>query len=188
MPGTESGDRDGAAGDCDSEAFPAGAMLDEHQDGQALEQHGVGVQEGRRRCGIPAAWVPRNCRHAGPERRGAGSMPAARRISQTVDVATVTPSLVSSPWIRRYPRSGFSLPAGRQDGGCSGLRAGGRACAVCSCPTSSRPAYGARPAASRASPRRLRSSAPTAIGFATRPGAACRCCPSPVMNTRCHLF
>ncbi len=30
-------------------------------------------------------------------------MPAARKISQTVDGATVTPSLVSSPWIRRCP-------------------------------------------------------------------------------------
>jgi hypothetical protein len=36
-------------------------------------------------------------------------MPAARRISQTVDCATVTPSFVSSPWIRRYPHSGFSF-------------------------------------------------------------------------------
>ena len=36
-------------------------------------------------------------------------MPAARRISQTVDGATVTPSFVSSPWIRRYPHSGFSF-------------------------------------------------------------------------------
>jgi len=36
-------------------------------------------------------------------------MPAARRISCTVDGATVTPSLVSSPWIRRYPHSGFSI-------------------------------------------------------------------------------
>ena len=36
-------------------------------------------------------------------------MPAARRISHTVDGATVTPSLVSSPWIRRCPHSGFSL-------------------------------------------------------------------------------
>ena len=33
---------------------------------------------------------------------------AARKISQTVDGATVTPSLVSSPWIRRCPHSGFS--------------------------------------------------------------------------------
>jgi hypothetical protein len=36
-------------------------------------------------------------------------MPAVRRISQTVDCATVTPSLVISPWIRRYPHSGFSF-------------------------------------------------------------------------------
>jgi hypothetical protein len=58
---------------------------------------------------IPAAWACRNCRQVGPDRRGAGSMPAARRISRTVDGATVTPSFVSSPWIRRYPHSGFSL-------------------------------------------------------------------------------
>jgi len=42
-------------------------------------------------------------------RRGAGSMPAARKISQTVDGATVTPSFISSPWIRRCPHSGFSF-------------------------------------------------------------------------------
>ena len=30
---------------------------------------------------IPAAWARMNCRHVGPERRGAGSMPAARKIS-----------------------------------------------------------------------------------------------------------
>ena len=58
---------------------------------------------------IPAAWACRNCRQLGPERRGAGLMPAARRISQTVEGATVTPSFVSSPWIRRCPHSGFSF-------------------------------------------------------------------------------
>src|SRR6266702_1690380 len=58
---------------------------------------------------IPAAWECRNCRQVGPERRGAGSMPAARRISHTVDGATAMPSFVSSPWIRRYPHSGFSF-------------------------------------------------------------------------------
>jgi hypothetical protein len=36
-------------------------------------------------------------------------MPAARRISHTVDGATVTPSFMSSPWIRRCPHSGFSF-------------------------------------------------------------------------------
>jgi hypothetical protein len=45
----------------------------------------------------------RNCRQLGPDRRGAGSMPAACRISHTVDGATVPPSFVSSPWIRRCP-------------------------------------------------------------------------------------
>jgi hypothetical protein len=58
---------------------------------------------------IPAAWACRNCRHVGPDRRGAGSMPAARRISHPVDGATAMPSFVSSPWIRRCPHSGFSL-------------------------------------------------------------------------------
>ena len=58
---------------------------------------------------IPAAWACRNCRHVGPERRGAGSMPAARRISHTVDGATAMPSFASSPWIRQCPHSGFSL-------------------------------------------------------------------------------
>ena len=58
---------------------------------------------------IPAAWARRNCRQVGPERRGAGPVPAARRISHTVDGATVTPSFTSSPWIRRCPHRGFSL-------------------------------------------------------------------------------
>jgi hypothetical protein len=57
----------------------------------------------------PGGWACRNCRHAGPERRGAESTPAASRISQTVDGATVRPSFVSWPWIRRYPHSGFSF-------------------------------------------------------------------------------
>jgi hypothetical protein len=40
---------------------------------------------------IPAAWACRNCRQVGPDRRGAGSMPATRRISHTVDGATAMP-------------------------------------------------------------------------------------------------
>jgi hypothetical protein len=58
---------------------------------------------------IPAAWACGNCRHVGPDRRGAGSMPAARRISHTVDGATFTPSFVSSPWIRRCKNAGETL-------------------------------------------------------------------------------
>ena len=100
---------------------------------------------------IPAARAARNCRHLGPDRRGAGSMPAARRISHTVDGATVTPSFVSSPRIRRCPHSGFSWPGERQGGRCPGPSAGGRACAACSCRTCCRRVCGARPGASRAS-------------------------------------
>jgi hypothetical protein len=49
-----------------------------------------------------------NCRQAGPDRRGAGSMPAACRISHTVDAAIACPSRATSPWIRRWPQAGFS--------------------------------------------------------------------------------
>jgi hypothetical protein len=42
---------------------------------------------------IPAARARRNCRHAGPDRRGAGSMPAARRISRTAGGATAMPGM-----------------------------------------------------------------------------------------------
>jgi len=58
---------------------------------------------------IPTAWACRNCRQVGPDRRGAGSIPAACRISHTVDGATARSSFVSSPCIRRYPHSGFSF-------------------------------------------------------------------------------
>jgi hypothetical protein len=41
-------------------------------------------------------------------------MPAACRISHTVEGAAVMPSFASSPWIRRCPHSGFSFGAHRQ--------------------------------------------------------------------------
>jgi hypothetical protein len=44
----------------------------------------------------------------GPARRGAGSMPAACRISHTVDAAIACPSRASSPWVLRWPQAGFS--------------------------------------------------------------------------------
>jgi hypothetical protein len=99
---------------------------------------------------IPAAWACRNCRQVGPERRGAGSMPAACRISQTVDRATVTPSLVSSPWMRRCPHSGFSFARRTTRRVMPGPFGARRACAACSCRICPRPACGARPAASLA--------------------------------------
>jgi hypothetical protein len=50
----------------------------------------------RKSTRIPAAWVLRNGRQVGPRRRGAGSNPAAWRISPIVDGAIVMPSFASS--------------------------------------------------------------------------------------------
>ena len=50
---------------------------------------------------IAWACAVRNCRQVGPDRRGAGSMPAPLRIFHTVDAAIGWPSPTSSPWIRR---------------------------------------------------------------------------------------
>ena len=85
---------------------PAGAVLGDHQDGQSSPPHGACGQKPAAR--IAAAWACRNCRQAGPGRRGGGSMPAACRISPMVDGAAVTPSVARSPWIRRCPHRGFS--------------------------------------------------------------------------------
>jgi hypothetical protein len=62
---------------------------------------------------IASAWERRNCGQAGTDRRGAGSIPAFLRISHTVEAAIFTPRPASSPWILRYPHSGFSLASRR---------------------------------------------------------------------------
>ena len=62
---------------------------------------------------IASTWERRNCDQGGPVRRGAGSMPAFFRISHTVNAATFTPRPASSPWILRYPHSGFSRASRR---------------------------------------------------------------------------
>lgn len=64
---------------------------------------------------MPSAWAARNSRQVGPDRRGAGAMPAAFKILQTVEVAIGWPSRASSPWIRRCPRRGFSLASRSAD-------------------------------------------------------------------------
>jgi len=50
---------------------------------------------------IAWACAVKNCRQLGPDRWGAGSMPAAFKIFQTVEAATWWPSPTSSPWMRR---------------------------------------------------------------------------------------
>jgi hypothetical protein len=96
----------GGVGGNAAQMHPAGFMLDEHQDIQSLQQHRVHVEEVNGEdpggLGVQELSPGRACA------MGAGSMPAARRISQTVEGATVTPSFVTSPWIRRYPRSRFA--------------------------------------------------------------------------------
>ena len=50
---------------------------------------------------IVLAWADRNCFQLADARCGAGSMPAAWRISQMVEGAILWPRPVSSPQIRR---------------------------------------------------------------------------------------
>jgi ribonucleotide monophosphatase NagD (HAD superfamily) len=50
---------------------------------------------------IVLAWADRNCFQLADARRGAGSMPAAWRISQMVEGAILWPRPFSSPQIRR---------------------------------------------------------------------------------------
>jgi hypothetical protein len=59
------------------------------------------------------ACAVRNSCQVGPLRRGAGSMPAACRMFQTVDAAMVWPSRASSPWILRCPHRLFSVASRR---------------------------------------------------------------------------
>ena len=70
-----------------------------------MREHGARVQEID--CSDPGTPSARELPQASTRRRGAGSMRAARRISHTMDGATVTPSLTSSLRIRRRPHSGW---------------------------------------------------------------------------------
>jgi hypothetical protein len=48
-----------------------------------------------------SAWERRKSAHVLDARSGAGLSPSCLRVSQTVEGATLMPSVVSSPWIRR---------------------------------------------------------------------------------------
>ena len=73
----------------------SGAMFDEHQHVQPLEQHGFHHQEvtGDDRMSLSG----QKFRQVGSARRGAGLMPAVCRISHTVDAAIAYPSRANSP-------------------------------------------------------------------------------------------
>ena len=122
---------------------------------------------------IPAAWACRNCRQVGPARRGPDRCP---RHAGSPTPWTARPSRRASSARRGsggIPTADSPSPGERQGGRCSGLSAVGRACGACSCRTCPRPACGARPAASRASRGRFRSSAcgvEARLARRTRPG------------------
>jgi len=75
---------------------------------------------------IDAAWVRRNSAQVDSLFRGAGEMLLRRRVSHGAGPdGRLEPSPASSPWIRWYPRDGFSS-AGRHTSG-SGARRDRRA-------------------------------------------------------------
>ena len=92
-------------GDPEQPGPPGGELHDEEQV-EAAEQHGVDVGEvaGQDAAGLGGQELP----PALPDRRGAGSMPARRRISHTVEGVSRWPSPAGSPWILRYPQPGLS--------------------------------------------------------------------------------
>ena len=81
------------------DADPAGGVLDDGED----VHPGAGQRDGFEEVGgeEASACERRNVAQVVEVRSGAGSMPASRRISQTVDAATLTPRTSSSPWMRR---------------------------------------------------------------------------------------
>ncbi|MEU6653752.1 hypothetical protein ABZ904_31035 [Streptomyces sp. NPDC046900] len=85
---------------------PAGAVLG-NASAYSLLPSAVSMR-GKSQAMVPSAWVVRNSRLVGPERRGVGSTPAAWRISQTVEAAMGWPSRAGSPWILLCPHVGFS--------------------------------------------------------------------------------
>lgn len=78
---------------------PSAGVLDHGEHIQSCPAQGDRLEEvaGRQRVG-PGR---RKAAHVLEVRSGAGSIPASRRISQTVEAATFTPGTSSSPWRRR---------------------------------------------------------------------------------------
>jgi hypothetical protein len=96
----------------DAEQVGTSAAVFEHDQGvDAVEVDGVDVQEvdGDDVFGLAA----RNCLQLGPERCGVGSMPAWSRMFHMAEAAILWPRWVSSPWMRRWPHSGFSAACAR---------------------------------------------------------------------------
>jgi hypothetical protein len=73
----------------------AAAVLDHDQDVEAAQEDGVdvGKVDSEDRVGL----CGQELSPVGPDRRGAGSMPALLKIVQAVEAATLRPSPTSSP-------------------------------------------------------------------------------------------
>ena len=94
------------------DADAAGGVFDDGEDVLALTGPGDGFDDVDGQHGVGLAAEELGPAGGGPV-RGAGSMPAAWRISQTVDAATLIPWVASSPWIRRYRHDGCSRTSRR---------------------------------------------------------------------------
>src|SRR5262249_24336516 len=90
----------------DKDDAPAG-QLQEEENVQALEEHGVHREVVAARIALP--WARRKRRHVSPARRGAGEMRWRRSSLRTLVAETRWPSLSSSPRMRMSPHNGFSL-------------------------------------------------------------------------------
>jgi hypothetical protein len=78
---------------------PAGGVLDDRKAVQAGERIVSAWKKSQAK--IPSAWARKNSPQAGPDLRGAGSIPAFFKIAHTVDGAIRRPRRASSPAIRR---------------------------------------------------------------------------------------
>lgn len=99
------------------------AVLQERHCVPALSENGVHGEEVR--GDDPLGLGREELASLGPDRRGAGSIPAACNIPQTVDAAIGCPNRAGSPWIRRCPHGGLS-PARRSTSVLSAAAVGGR--------------------------------------------------------------
>jgi hypothetical protein len=85
---------------------PAGTVLDRDQRVDPPEEHSIHTHEVHSQNSLGLGGE--DCRQVGPDRRGAGSIPASCRICHTVEAAMRWPSRISSPCTRRCPQLGFS--------------------------------------------------------------------------------
>ena len=93
------------------DVHPSGVQLDEEEPVVAA-QHVATVKKSQ--ASIEGTWLLSNSFQVRPLCLGVGSRPWRRRMAHPLEGASQMPIVVSSPWIRPYPRSGSSSPAARR--------------------------------------------------------------------------